>query len=83
MTPRPGARRHARQLRRRTEYVVRLAEAATPMQRVAAAQDYLRAVLADTPADHADKVAVEVVASLEAVADRLERAYPRHPAVTR
>jgi hypothetical protein len=83
MASRPGGRRRARQLRRRTEYLLRLAEATTPALRVAAAQAYLRAVLADTPVDHAERAAAEAVATLERAADRLERAYPRHPAVTR
>lgn len=60
----------SRHERRRARLVTRLAAAATPSLRVAAAADYLRAALGDMPPARAQQVGAEAVEVLVGLVDQ-------------
>lgn len=55
---------------RRAHHQARIAAAATARDRLTAAVDWLRAVLANTPDDEAERLAEEAAAYLTRIADR-------------
>jgi hypothetical protein len=64
-------RRDARYARRKHLLVERLAKSSRPTERIAAAMDYLRAMLRDAPPDRAQSTAEAVVQMLITHADQL------------
>lgn len=70
--PARPAQWEVRQQRRRARMAVRLAEAATPAQRIGAVADHLRAALADLPGPTAERIAAQAIESLTA---GVEQAY--------
>lgn len=59
---------------RRAHHQARMAAAATARDRLTAAVDWLRAVIANTPDDEAERLADEAAAYLTRIADRGGRA---------
>lgn len=60
-----------RAARRRARLTVRLAQAATPEQRLTVAADYLRGALRRAPANTVEQTTTQAVAALVSLADQL------------